>query len=77
MERLVFFRLFLAFPLIGVAIPDLGYILPGFRFSLIPVPHLIIESAIIICMIVCSFVIRYFKRKQVRVIAEDKSLISA
>jgi hypothetical protein len=77
MELFVFFRLFMAFPLIGMLLPDIGYILPGFRFSLIPITHLIIEITLGICMIICSVGIHYFKRKQIRMIADSKSLVSA
>jgi hypothetical protein len=76
MEEFVFFRLFLAFPLIGLLMPDIGLIFSGFRISRIPVTHLIIEITLLVCMITCSAGIRYFKRKLKR-IAEAQALAGA
>jgi len=77
MEEFIFFRLFLAFPVIGLLIPDLGLLFSGLRISRIPVTHLIIEVTLSVCIIICSLGMWYFKRKQGGKIAGGKSLIGA
>jgi hypothetical protein len=73
MEEFTLFRLFLAFPLIGLSIPDIGLAFSG---NGIPATHLIIEITLLLCIAVCSLGIRYFKRKEIRKIAAEKALVS-
>jgi hypothetical protein len=75
MEEFVIFRLFLAFPVIGLLIPDIGMIFSGIRFSRIPATHFIIEITLSVCIMVCSIGIRHFKNKEERRIIKDKMLV--
>jgi hypothetical protein len=79
MEELIIFRLFLAFPVIGLLLPDIGLLFSGYRIYRIPATHLIIEITLSICIVICSLWIVRFKRKEERERKhpEDKSLISA
>lgn len=78
MEELLIFRLFLAFPIIGLLIPDIGLLLSGYRISLIPATHLIIEATLSVCIIICSVWTMHIKRKEERKHAKDnQSLVGA
>ncbi|MGN6181043.1 MAG: hypothetical protein ACTHNW_17810 [Mucilaginibacter sp.] len=79
MEELIIFRLFLAFPVIGLLIPDVGLLFSGYRLYRIPATHLIIEITLSICIGICSLWIVHFKRREERErkLTKDKSLISA
>lgn len=54
--------MFLAFPLIGLLIPDLGGLLSNTK-SAISATHLIVESTLLISIMVITAGIMYFKRK--------------
>ncbi len=71
MEDLLIFRIFLAFPLIGLFIPDAGMLLSDVKHP-ISANHTIIEITLLTSIIVCSIGINYFKRK-----INNDSLISA
>jgi len=79
MEELIIFRLFLAFPVIGLLIPDIGLLFFGYRIYRIPATHLIIEITLSVCIVICSLWLMRFKRREVRERkhSEDKSLIGA
>ncbi|SDS17607.1 hypothetical protein SAMN05216490_0677 [Mucilaginibacter mallensis] len=74
MENLIIFRIFLAFPLIGLLIPDTGLFLSDAKNHL-SANHTIIELTLLTSIITCSVGISYFKRKINKDINND-SLIS-
>jgi hypothetical protein len=76
MEDIIIFRIFLAFPLIGLLIPDAGLKLLDFKHH-IPVNHIIIEATLLISILTCAAGIAYFKRKLNKDLNSDSSLISA
>jgi hypothetical protein len=63
MEDLIIFRIFMAFPLIGLLIPDLGGLLSNTK-SEVTATHLIIEITLLISILTLTAGIMYFKRKQ-------------
>ena len=63
MEDIIKFRIFLSFPLFGLLIPDLGLFLTGASASAMPVTHLIIAATLLICIVILSVGITYYKRK--------------
>lgn len=77
MEELVIFRLFMAFPVIGLLIPDIGLLLSDYRISRIPSTHLIIEITLAISIAICTWGITHLKRKEERKPDQGKSLIGA
>jgi hypothetical protein len=78
MEDLAIFRLFLAFPLIGLLIPDAGSLISNFKTTHIPAAHVIIGITLLICMVVCSVGTKYLKRKILNSVRHnDKLLIEA
>jgi hypothetical protein len=63
MDDLRIFRIFLAFPLIGLVIPDLG--LAAFTPKTnIPIGHLIIEGTLLLAIFICSVGIKYLRWKK-------------
>lgn len=64
MEEFVVFRLFMAFPVIGLLIPDIGSIFTGYGIAHIPATHIIIEATLSICIAICSAGIKNLKRKE-------------
>jgi hypothetical protein len=63
MEDLIIFRLFLAFPLIGLIIPDIGLFFSSLMKRHIPVTHIIIEGTLLICIFICTLGIRHYRYK--------------
>lgn len=75
MEDLTIFRLFLAFPLIGLLVPDTGMFLSDFKHR-IPTNHIIIEATLIISIAICSIGMAYLKYKINKSVSDD-ALVSA
>jgi hypothetical protein len=63
MKDLSIFRLFLAFPLIGLMLPDAGLLFTNYRATHIPASHLIVIGTLSICIMICSIKNKPFKRK--------------
>ena len=53
MKELLLFRLFALFPFVGIAMPDLANWFEGSRSAITP-EHIIIESTLALCLIICS-----------------------
>ena len=62
MEDLIIFRIFLAFPLIGLLLPDTGMLLLESNTN-VSASHVIIDVTLLISILVCSAGILYIKRK--------------
>jgi len=75
MEDLSIFRIFLAFPFIGLSIPDAGRTLSNLKDH-IPLNHIIIEATLLICILVCTAGIMYAKHK-LNNLAEDNDALIA
>jgi len=76
MEDLIIFRLFLAFPLIGLLLPDTGTLFSPVK-GYIPATHIIIEVTLLVSIMVCSAGIMYFKRKLSNELLNDKAAVIA
>ncbi|MBB6108941.1 hypothetical protein SAMN05421821_103174 [Mucilaginibacter lappiensis] len=62
MEKLIILRMFFCFPLFGLLLPDAGILIsnsPGH----IPLIHFVIESSAIFCILICTVVIFYNKKR--------------
>ena len=80
MEDLILFRLFLAFPFIGLLLPDMVLIFPGLKRAHIPGTHIVVETTLLTCMLICTLGIWYFEHKTGTLISraeEDDTLLSA
>ena len=73
MNNLRIFRIFLAFPLIGLLIPDLGTAVFITKTHM-PVGHIIIEGSLLLAIFICSLGIKYLKWKKKS--AKRKKLVS-
>jgi len=63
MEKLIILRMFFCFPLFGLLLPDAGILISNSPGHIPPV-HLIIETSAIFCILVCTAIIFYNKRKE-------------
>jgi hypothetical protein len=62
MEKLIILRMFFYFPLFGLLLPDAGVLLsrsPG----TVPLTHVGIEVGLIFCILVCTAVIVFIKKR--------------
>lgn len=62
MEKLTILRMFFYFPLFGLLLPDVGVLIsrvPG----RVPMEHLAIEMALVICILICTAAISYGKKR--------------
>jgi len=62
MEKLVILRMFFCFPLFGLLLPDAGVLLSKNPGS-IPLTHIGIETGLIFCILICTVVISYGKKR--------------
>jgi hypothetical protein len=62
MEKLIILRMFFCFPLFGLLLPDAGILLTKNAGS-IPLSHIGIEIGLIFCILVCTAVITYGKKR--------------
>ncbi len=62
MEKLIILRMFFCFPLFGILLPDAGILISN-GSSHIPMIHFIIETFSIFCILICSAIIFYNKRR--------------
>ncbi|WP_184548752.1 hypothetical protein [Mucilaginibacter sp. FT3.2] len=62
MEKLIILRMFFCFPLFGLLLPDAGVLLTKIPGK-IPMPHLVIEIGLIFCILLCTAVIGYAKKR--------------
>ncbi len=62
MEKLIILRMFFCFPLFGLLLPDAGLLITGNPVH-IPVIRLGIEIGLIICILICTAVITYGKKR--------------
>lgn len=53
MKELLLFRMFVLFPFIGIAGPDVANALHT-SFALVPKEHLIVDTTLALCLIICS-----------------------
>jgi hypothetical protein len=74
MEDLIIFRIFLTFPLIGLSIPKAGIIFAGAK-GYISSADVIIGVTLLISIVVCSLGIMYHKRKLLRIIKVEDSVV--
>jgi len=76
MEELIIFRIFLAFPLVGLFIPKAGIIFSGAK-GYISVADVIIAITLLTSVMVCSLGIMYQKRKLLGAIKSEENIIVA
>ena len=62
MEKLIILRMFFCFPLFGLLLPDAGIFLSRNQ-GRIPLTHMIIETALIFCILICTALIAYGKKR--------------
>lgn len=62
MENLTILRMFFCFPLVGLLLPDAGILLSSYPGH-VPVIHIVIEMALLVCIAFCTLAIAYTKRK--------------
>lgn len=62
MEKLIILRMFFCFPLFGLLLPDAGILLSRTQ-GRIPLIHMIIETALIFCILICTALIAYSKKR--------------
>lgn len=62
MEKLIILRMFFCFPLVGLLLPDAGILLSNYPGK-VPVIHVIIEVALLICIALCTAAITYGKKR--------------
>ena len=53
MKELLLFRMFVLFPFIGIAGPDMANALRT-SFASVPTEHLIVDATLALCLIICS-----------------------
>ena len=53
MKELLLFRMFVLFPFIGIAGPDMANALRT-SFASVPTEHLIVDTTLALCLIICS-----------------------
>jgi hypothetical protein len=53
MKELLLFRMFVLFPFIGIAGPDMANALHT-SFTSVPTEHLIVDTTLVLCLIICS-----------------------
>jgi len=62
MEKIILFRMFLTFPLVGLLLPDISeFALENFRQ--IPESHRVIDLVLVISILICQASILISKRK--------------
>ena len=61
MEKLIILRMFFCFPLVGLLVPDAGILLSNFPGK-VPVIHIVIEVALLVCIALCTAAIAYGKK---------------
>jgi hypothetical protein len=61
MEKLIAFRIFAAFPLFGLLLPDLSTAFVG-SFHVIPPVHIYIECFLLVCIAACTLRIAYLNK---------------
>jgi len=76
MEELIIFRIFLAFPLVGLLIPKAGIIFAGDK-GYISVADVIIAITLLTSVLVCSLGIMYHKHKLLGAAKSDENIIVA
>jgi hypothetical protein len=74
MEDLIIFRIFLAFPLVGLLIPKAGIIFAGAK-GYISIADVIIAITLLTSVLVCSLGIMYHKRKLTEAIKSEEEII--
>lgn len=62
MEKLIILRMFFCFPLFGLLLPDAGVLLSKSADS-IPLSHVGIEIGLIFCILICTAIITYNKKR--------------
>jgi len=62
MEKLTILRMFFCFPLVGLLIPDAGILLSNYPDQ-VPLIHIEIETALLVCIALCTAAIAYGKRR--------------
>ena len=62
MEKLIILRMFFCFPLFGLLLPDAGILLSKNQ-GRIPMTHVIIELSLVFCILLCTAVIAYNKKR--------------
>ncbi|SEP18422.1 hypothetical protein SAMN05428947_10816 [Mucilaginibacter sp. OK283] len=62
MEKLIILRMFFCFPLFGLLLPDAGILLTKNTGS-IPLSHIGIEIGLIFCILICTAIISYGKKR--------------
>lgn len=53
MKELLLFRMFVLFPFIGIAGPDMANALRT-SFASVPKEHIVVDTTLILCLIICS-----------------------
>jgi 1,4-dihydroxy-2-naphthoate octaprenyltransferase len=62
MEKLIILRMFFCFPLFGLLLPDAGILISNSPGRIPPI-HFIIETAAIFCILICTAIIFFNKRR--------------
>ncbi|WP_143065158.1 hypothetical protein [Mucilaginibacter gossypiicola] len=62
MEKLTILRMFFCFPLVGLLVPDAGILLSNYPGH-VPLMHVVIETALLVCIALCTVAIAYGKRR--------------
>lgn len=71
MKELSLFRTFALFPFIGIAAPDLANALHT-SFASVPTEHLIVDTTLIFCLMICSAGIWLFETQELKTLGKSK-----
>jgi len=71
MKELLLFRMFVLFPFIGIAGPDMANALRT-SFASVPAEHIIVDTTLALCLIICSAGIWFFEVMELKIPRKNK-----